>query len=108
MTVRKQDAITLLGVSEKVFQRLIDEKVIRRTSLRNGRYSYNEDDVRKYINLIVKQTTETIKVDNLSDEVVELINEKLSKTDKLVIKTNNEAIIKFFSLVTIRDITVIN
>jgi len=85
--VKKQDAITLLGVTEKTFQMLVSEKSIRRTHLRNGHYSYNEEDIRKLANIQVKQKEADVIIDSF--EVIPEIVEALRHNNKITIKTSD-------------------
>ena len=88
--MRKQDAITLLGVTEKTFQMLVSEKSIRRTHLRNGHYSYNEDDIRKLANIQVKQKEADFIINKFEDmaQIIPEIIEALKINSKITIKTS--------------------
>lgn len=88
--MRKQDAITLLGVTEKTFQMLVSEKSIRRTHLRNGHYSYNEDDIRKLANIQVKQKEADFIINKFEDmaQIISEIVEALKINNKITIKTS--------------------
>lgn len=85
--MKKQDAITLLGVTEKTFQMLVSEKSIRRTHLRNGHYSYNEEDIRKLANIQVKQKEVDVIIDSF--EAIPEIVEALRHNNKITIKTSD-------------------
>lgn len=88
--MKKQDAITLLGVTEKTFQMLVSEKSIRRTHLRNGHYSYNEDDIRKLANIQVKQKEADFIINKFEDmaQIISEIVEALKINNKITIKTS--------------------
>ena len=47
----KSEAINLIGCSDKVFYDLVENKTIRKTPLKNGRYSYNDDDIYNFIKI---------------------------------------------------------
>lgn len=102
--MKKQDAITLLGVTEKTFQMLVSEKTIRRTHLRNGHYSYNEDDIRKLANITTKKKVSEITVNKL-EQFMELLR-LLQESDKVVIKTSNTFIVKLFDLIKSKEIEI--
>lgn len=85
--MKKQDAITLLGVTEKTFQTLVSEKSIRRVHLRNGHYSYNEEDIRKLANIQVKQKEADVIIDSF--ETIPEIVEALRHNNKITIKSSD-------------------
>ena len=101
--MKKQDAITLLGVTEKTFQMLVSEKSIRRTHLRNGHYSYNEDDIRKLITTKKKVSEVTI---NKLEQFIEL-SKLLQESDKVIIKTSNTFMVGIFDLIKSKEIEII-
>lgn len=102
--MKKQDAITLLGVTEKTFQMLVSEKTIRRTHLRNGHYSYNEDDIRKLANITTKKKVSEITVNKL-EQFTELYK-LLQENDKVVIKTSNMFMYNIFNLIKTKELDI--
>ena len=66
---------------------LVSEKSIRRTHLRNGHYSYNEDDIRKLANIQVKQKEADVIIDSF--EAIPEIVEALRHNNKITIKTSD-------------------
>lgn len=102
--MKKQDAITLLGVTEKTFQMLVSEKTIRRTHLRNGHYSYNEDDIRKLANITTKKKVSEITINKL-EQFIEL-SRLLQESDKVVIKTSNTFMVRLFDLIKSKEIEI--
>ena len=102
--MKKQDAITLLGVTEKTFQTLVSEKAIRRTHLRNGHYSYNEDDIRKLANITTKK-----KVSEITIRELEHIDDLLLhlQSDKIIIKTSNRFVYEIINLFKTKEIEII-
>ena len=66
---------------------LVSEKSIRRTHLRNGHYSYNEDDIRKLANIQVKQKEADVLINSF--ETIPEIIEALKHSNKITIKTSD-------------------
>lgn len=69
---------------------LVSEKSIRRTHLRNGHYSYNEDDICKLANIQVKQKEADFIIDKFGDmaQIIPEIIEALKINNKITIKTS--------------------
>ena len=68
--MNRQDAISMLGVSDATFDHYVKDKRIRRTSLRNGRYNYNDEDVYKLIDLKLKQSHCNVVCDSINDDTM--------------------------------------
>ena len=66
---------------------LVSEKSIRRTHLRNGHYSYNEEDIRKLANIQVQQKEADVIIDSF--EAIPEIIEALKYNNKITIKSSD-------------------
>ena len=103
--MKKQDAISLLGVTEKTFQMLVSERSIRREHLKNGHYSYNEEDIRKLANITTKKNTSEITLNKL-EQFLDL-RELLQRSDRVIIKTSNNFMYDLFNLIKTKEIELI-
>ena len=84
---------------------LVSEKSIRRTHLRNGHYSYNEDDIRKLANIKSKKKVSEITINKL-EQFIEL-SKLLQESDKVIIKTSNTFMAGIFDLIKSKEIEII-